>query len=342
MNDAIATDALALHRGLLTLDTHIDIPWPTGPDPFLDGTRRVDLPKMQRGGLAAGCFAAYVPQAARTQEGESAAYERAVGMLHAIRAMGRSENGIVARVAVTVAEIQAAKRDGALAIVPAVENGFAMGQNLARLAEFRALGARYLTLTHNGHNALADSCNPRKDLGDAEAEHGGLSTLGRAAVAELNRLGMLIDVAHVSRDTMLQAAALSRTPVVSTHSCMRALCDHPRNLDDQQLDVLRDVGGVVQVTAVSAFLRADAKPEAVTVADFADHIDYAVKRIGISHVGISSDFDGGGWFAGWQNAGDSANLTVELLRRGYDRQEVAALWGGNFLRVMRIAEEVAD
>jgi membrane dipeptidase len=342
MNDAIATDALDLHRGLLTLDTHIDIPWPTGPDPFLDGTRRVDLPKMQRGGLAAGCFAAYVPQAARTEEGENAAYERAIAMLHAIRAMGRSENGIVARVAVTVAEIQAAKRDGALAIVPAVENGFAMGQDLSRLAEFRSLGARYLTLTHNGHNALADSCNPRKDLGDAGAEHGGLSALGRAAIAELNRLGMLIDVAHVSRDTMLQAAAVSRTPVVSTHSCMRALCDHPRNLDDAQLDVLRDVGGVVQVTAVSAFLRADAKPEAVTVADFADHIDYAVKRIGIGHVGISSDFDGGGWFSGWQNAGDSANLTVELLRRGYDRQEIAALWGGNFLRVMRIAEERAD
>jgi membrane dipeptidase len=342
MNDIISVDALALHRGLLTLDTHIDIPWPTGPDPFQNGTRRVDLPKMQQGGLAAGCFAAYVPQAARTAEGEIAAYERAIAMLHTIRAMGRSENGIVARVAVTAAEIEAAKRDGALAIVPAVENGFAMGTDLSRLAQFRALGARYLTLTHNGHNALADSCNPRKDLGDAETEHGGLSTLGRAAVAELNRLGMLIDVAHVSRDTMLQAAALSRTPVVSTHSCIRALCDHPRNLDDAQLDALRDVGGVVQITAVSAFLRPDAKPDAVTVADFADHIDYAVQRIGIAHVGISSDFDGGGWFSGWQSAADSANLTVELLRRGYDRQEIAALWGGNFLRVLRIAEEVAD
>ena len=153
---------------------------------------------------------------------------------------------------------------------------------------------------------------------------------------------MLIDVAHVSRDTMLQAAALSRTPVLSTHSCIRALCDHPRNLDDEQLDALRDVGGVVQITAVSAFLRADAKPDAVTVADFVDHIDYAVRRIGIEHVGISSDFDGGGWFTGWHNAADSANLTVELLHRGYDRQEIAALWGGNFLRLLRIAEEMAD
>ncbi|MEJ0016881.1 MAG: dipeptidase [Acetobacteraceae bacterium] len=342
MNDAIATDALALHRGLLTIDTHIDIPWPTGPDPFLDGPRRVDLPKMQRGGLGAGCFAAYVPQVARTAASETAAFDRAIGMLQAIRSMGRTERGIVARVAVTADEIAAAKRDGALAVIPAVENGFAMGTDLARLAQFRALGARYLTLTHNGHNALADSCNPRTDLGDGRAEHGGLSALGREAVAELNRLGMLVDVAHVSRDTMLQAAALSRTPVLSTHSCIRALCDHPRNMDDAQLDVLRDVGGVIQITAVAAFLKSDAKPDAVTVADFADHIDYAVRRIGVAHVGISSDFDGGGWFSGWRDAGESANITIELLRRGYDRQEIAALWGGNFLRLLRIAEERAS
>jgi len=342
MNDAIQTDALALHRGLLTIDTHIDIPWPTGPDPFQDGNRRVDLPKMQRGGLAAGCFAAYVPQATRTPESETAAYNRAIAMLQAIRAMGRTENGITARVATTAAEIQAAKQDGALAIIPAVENGFATGQDLSRLAQFRALGARYLTLTHNGHNALADSSNPRKDLGDSETEHGGLSPLGRSAIIELNRLGMLIDVAHVSRDTMLQATALSRTPVLSTHSCIRALCDHPRNLDDAQLDALRDTGGVVQITAVSAFLRPEAKPDAVTVADFVEHIDYAVRRIGVQHVGISSDFDGGGWFTGWHNAADSANLTIELLHRGYDRQEIAALWGGNFLRLLRIAEETAE
>ncbi len=197
-------------------------------------------------------------------------------------------------------------------------------------------------MTHNGHNALADSANPRGDLGDPAAEHGGLSALGRAAIAMLNRLGMLVDVAHVSRAAMFQAAESSRTPVVSTHSCIRALCDHPRNLDDAQLDALRDVGGVVQVTAVSAFLKPNAKPDEVTLADFADHIDHAVRRIGIQHVGISSDFDGGGGFAGWRDAGDSANVTAELVRRGYGPAELALLWGGNFLRILRIAEEVAD
>ncbi|HET7880149.1 MAG TPA: membrane dipeptidase, partial [Acetobacteraceae bacterium] len=163
-----------------------------------------------------------------------------------------------------------------------------------------------------------------------------------AAIAELNRLGMLVDVAHVSRDTMLQAAELSRTPVLSTHSCIRTLCDNPRNMDDAQLDALRDVGGVIQITAVASFLKQDAKPEAVTVADFADHVDYAVRRIGLQHVGISSDFDGGGGFSGWHDASESANITAELHRRGYDRQAIAALWGGNFLRLLRIAEEKAE
>ena len=333
--------ALALHRSLLTVDTHIDIPWPTGPDPFTDSTRRVDLPKMQRGGVSVGFFVAYVPQARRSPETEAAAFERAIAMLHSIRGMGRTQNGIDARVSVTVEDIAATRRDQALSVALAVENGFAVGTDLTRLAQFRALGARYLTLTHNGHNALADSAIPRPDLGDAQQEHGGLSPLGREAVAELNRLGMLVDVAHVSREAMLQATQASRTPVVSTHSCIRALCDHPRNMDDEQLDTLRDIGGVIQITAVPGFLRSGGRADQVTVADFVNHIDYAVQRIGIDHVGIGSDFDGGGGFSGWHDAGESANLTVELVRRGYSETEIAALWGGNFLRVLRIAEEYA-
>ncbi len=336
----IDAGAEALHRSILTLDSHIDIPWPDGPDPFEDSKRRVSFPKMRAGGVAAGCFAAYVPQEKRTPESEQAAYERAVAMLQAIRATGRASDGIEARLVTTAAEIETAWRDGVIGVVPAVENGFATGRDLGRLADFRRLGARYLTLTHNGHNALADSAIPRKDLEDVAAEHGGLSGLGREAVAELNRLGMLVDVAHVSKAAMLQAAALSRTPVVSTHSCIRALCDHPRNLDDEQLDVLGAVGGVVQITAVSAFLKPQAKPSAVTVGDFVDHIDYAVRRVGLAHVGISSDFDGGGFFAGWKDAGESPNLTAELVRRGYGQEAVAALWGGNFLRVLRRAEAV--
>jgi membrane dipeptidase len=341
MNDAMPPDALSIHRTIVTLDTHIDIPWPTGPDPFQEGPRRVDLPKMVRGGLSAACFVAYVPQVARSPASEDAAYLRAVAMLDQINTMERVPSAIPVRIANRADAIVAAKRDGVLAVVPCVENGFAVGADLSRIAEFRARGAIYMTMTHNGHNALADSCNPRRDLGDRETEHGGLSALGRAAVAAMNRVGMLVDVAHTSRDTMVQAAEESRSPIVSTHSCVSALCDHSRNMTDWQLDVIRDVKGVIQITAVSAFLKPNAKPEEVTVADFADHIDYAVKRIGIDHVGISSDFDGGGGFSDWHDASQSPNITVELVRRGYDRGALEKLWGGNFLRVMRVAEGLA-
>ncbi|MDE2517310.1 MAG: dipeptidase [Rhodospirillales bacterium] len=336
-----APDAAALHAATLTLDSHIDIPWPQGPSPFEDGQRRVDLPKMRRGGVSAGCFVAYLPQARRDAASHDAAFARAEAMLEAIRGMAQDRPGIAARITETADAVEQAHADGVLAIIPAVENGFAMGTDIARLRAFRGRGARYLTLTHNGHNALADSAIPRPDLGDAAEEHGGLSALGRAAIGELNRLGMLVDVSHASVAAMRQAVEVSRSPIVASHSSIHALCPHPRNLTDAQLDLLRDSGGLVQITAVSAFLRKSAAPDAVTVGDFIDHLDYAVQRIGIAHVGISSDFDGGGGFAGWHDAGESANLTAELLRRGYGAADIAALWSGNFLRLLRQAEALA-
>ncbi len=336
---AAAADAMALHRSLLTIDTHIDIPFPDGPS-FFDETRRnVDLPKMKRGHMAAGCFAAFVAQGARTAEANAGAFARATAMLRTIREMGATNQG--ARVCSTADEIEQAHRDGVTAVVPCVENGHALGGRVENLAALKELGAIYLTLTHFGHNALGDSSNPRAELRDVPEEHGGLSEYGRAVVGELNRLGMLVDIAHTSKKTMMQAARLSRTPVLSTHSCIKALCDNPRNLDDEQLDLLAEVGGVVQVTAVPGFLKKGGKIETVTVADFCDHIDYAVRRIGLDHVGISSDFDGGGGFTGWRDASESPNLTAELLRRGYGASQIAALWGGNFLRVLRLAEQRA-
>ena len=337
-----AADAMDLHARLLTLDSHIDIPWPDPPDPFTATARRVDIGKMTRGGLRAGCFAAYVPQGPRTPEGWAAAWDRATAMLAAINAMAGERDGLRASLATDAAGIRRAVAAPGVAIIPAVENGHALGEDPARLRALHAMGARYLTLTHNGHNALADSSNPRADLGDAATLHGGLSALGREAIAELNRLGMLVDVSHASKAAMLQAAALSRTPVVATHSCIHALCPVPRNLDDEQLDVLRQTGGLVQITAVASFLRLHGKADQVGVGDYMDHLDHAVRRCGVEHVGISSDFDGGGTLSGWRDAADSANLTVELRRRGYDASEIAALWGGNFLRLMERAEAAAS
>jgi membrane dipeptidase len=335
-------DQAALHRDILTLDSHIDIPWPTSPDPFRPTDRHVDLPKMKQGGLDAGCFVAFVPQGPRTPAGCAEASDRALAMLDTIRAMGTTRFGITAQICATAADVEMAKRQGALAIIPAVENGHAIGTDLNLLAKLRRLGVIYITVTHNGHNLLADSANPRRDLGDSETLHGGLSPLGREAIAEMNRVGILVDISHLSRQSMLQSVQLSRAPVVATHSCAAALCPHPRNLDDMQLDALRDTEGLVQITAMPPFLRVKGRSDNVTVSDFVDHIDYVVRRIGLAHCGISSDFDGGGAISGWQNAGQSANITAELVHRGYGHAEIAALWGGNFLRVMRAAEAVAE
>ena len=331
-----------LHRSILTLDSHIDIPWPGGPeDDFLADTtrRRVDLQKMRRGALRAGCFAAYIPQGKRDAAGFEAARGRVLAMLDAIGAMGGTQASV--RVCASAEAIEAAHRDDAVAIVPAVENGHAIGEDLGLLATLRDKDACYVTLTHNGHNALADSSIPRRDFGDSETLHGGLSPLGREAVAEMNRVGLLVDVSHLSRQAMLQAAMRSRTPVVATHSCVRALCDHPRNLDDTQLDALRDTEGLIQITAMPSFLKPKAGPTQASVADFVDHLDYVVQRIGAAHVGISSDFDGGGAISGWNDASESAAVTAELARRGYGHAEIEAFWSGNFLRLMRRAEQAA-
>ncbi len=342
MTDTDDASAAALHARTLTLDTHVDIRWPDPPDPATETDRRVDFPKMARGGLRAAVFIAYTPQGRRDPEGHAAAAARAEAMLRHIRA--RAADGTARRFCATPQEVEAAAATaGAQAVLAAVENGNALGRDLSRLALWRSLGAIYLTLTHDGHNDLADAARPKPELGDAAEEHGGLSAFGREAIAQMNRVGLLVDVSHASKAAMLQAAALSRTPVVATHACCAALCAHPRNLDDAQLDALRAAGGLVQITAVPAFLRApgeDGKSRA-SVADLVDHVDHAVRRIGIDHVGLSSDFDGGGGVTGWEDASQSAGLTAELLRRGYGEREVGLLWSGNFLRLLRLAQRAA-
>jgi membrane dipeptidase len=331
----------AIHAATLTLDTHVDIRWPDPPDATTETDRCVDFPKMQRGGLKAVVFIAYTPQGPRDAAGHQTAADRAEAMLRHIRTRA---DGVTRRFCASADDLEAAHQAGALAVLSAVENGNAMGRDLARLKLWRDLGAIYLTLTHDGHNDLADAARPKPALGDGTAEHGGLSDLGRQAIAEMNRIGLIIDVSHAAKSSMMQAAELSRAPIVATHSCCRALCDHPRNLDDEQLDMLRAKGGLVQITALDAFLRppgADGKSPA-TVADMVDHVDYAVRRIGLDHVGLSSDFDGGGGIPGWANAGETMNLTAELYRRGYGAREIDLLWSGNFRRLMRRVQGMAE
>ncbi len=375
-----------IHERVLTIDTHDDIPlnFATAEvDPGLIGARQVDLPKMEAGGLDAGFFVVYVGQTERTPENYARAQVDAMTKFDAIRRMTDELYPDRIGLAYRADDFVEIAAEGRLVAAIGIENGYVIGQDLALISTYFDLGARYFGLVHNGHNDIADSASPRPELGDAPSEHGGLSSFGVEVVAELNRLGMMIDVSHASRAAMLEATRLSRAPVIASHSSVRALADHPRNLDDEQLRALADNGGVMQTVALGAFVSeaeaarsaavdalreefglapwggADALPAdrrvrfdarmadidrtwpRADVATFVDHVDYAVQLIGIDHVGISSDFDGGGGVVGWNDASETFNVTLELVRRGYGEEEIALLWGGNLLRVLREVERVA-
>lgn len=332
---------MSIHDETLVLDTHIDIRWPETPDWTGETKQLVDLPKMRAGGMNAAIFIAYVGQGRRDAAGHAAAGARVEAMLRHIAARALVPG---TRFCATPDALEACFAAGDTAVLSAVENGYAMGQELDRIGLWRSLGAVYLTLTHDGHNDLSDSARPKSALGDGPVEHGGLSALGQRAVAEMNARGLMVDVSHVAKSGMLRAAALSRSPVVATHTACTALCPHPRGLDDEQLDALRACGGVAQITAMPAFLKtAPANtPASANVADMVDHIDHAVRRIGLDHVGISSDFDGGGAVMGWASAAETRAVTEELAKRGYGAREIGLLWSGNFLRVWRQVLRLAD
>ena len=385
---ALVARARAIHEQVLTIDTHDDIPLDFATeavDPGARGERQLDLPKMEEGGLDAAFFVVYVGQTARTPENEAQAKTDAMTKFEAIHRMAGAMYPDRIAIAYTADDFERIAASGRSIAAIGLENGWSIGRDLSLIETYYDLGARYFGLVHNGHNDIADSANPRPDLGDAPAEHGGLSAFGAEVVAEANRLGMMLDVSHASRAAMLDTVRLSRAPIIASHSSVRALADNPRNLDDEQLLALRNNGGVMQTVALGAFvsntaaarddairtLRADVglprfgpfDPDdldtapraeydrrmagidrrwpAADVGTFVDHIDYAVELIGLDHVGISSDFDGGGGVEGWNHAGETFNVTLELVRRGYTEAEIAQLWGGNLLRVLREVERVA-
>jgi len=377
---------MELHREVLTLDSHVDIP-DNFATPMVDAAhsprQQVDLDKMDQGGLDAAFFIVYVGQGPRNDWGYDHARKAALNKFDAIHRMVAQYPDRIG-LARTAAEVRRIAASGRKVALIGIENGFVIGRDLGFVQRYYDLGARYMTLTHNGHNDIGDSAQPAEKFGDAPEEYGGLSAFGRKVVEEMNRLGMLVDVSHVSKKTMLQATRHSRVPVIASHSGVRALVDHPRNMDDEQLLALKENGGVIQITAVDAFLkhRPQAYHQAVdrirrelgfteflmerwapqalyetyqrrlaqevaptwppaTVGDLVDHIDHVVKLIGIDHVGIASDFDGGGGIEGWRTAAETATVTAELVRRGYSAEDIAKIWGGNLLRVLKAAEDYA-
>jgi membrane dipeptidase len=379
----IETRARAIHESVITIDTHDDISsnFATAEsDPGEREGRQVTLPKMREGGLDVAFFIVYVGQTERTTENYAEAKAEAIRKFEAIHRLTDEMYPDEIGFAWTPDDVERLHAEGKLVATIGIENGYSIGTDLALMEEYHARGARYFGLTHIGHNDLADSSIPREKLGDAAEEHGGVSELGEQAIAEANRLGMMVDVSHSSKNTTLDAARLSRAPIIASHSAVRALADSPRNLTDEELVAIRDNGGVVQIVAFDGYVMipspekeaaiqelrdnlefeswAAATPEqrdsyresrakindrfpGAAVSDFVDHVDYAVELIGIDHVGISSDFDGGGGLTGWKDASETFNVTLELVRRGYSEEEIRKMWGGNLLRVWRDVEAVA-
>jgi len=340
-DDELLARARAIHERVLTLDTHVDIPLNFATSEFIPATAaaQVNLQNMREGGLDAAFFIVYTGQTPRNDTGYAGAKADAAAKFAAIHRMVDLQHEGQIALATTADEVRSLHAQGRLVALIGMENGYVIGKDLSLLQSYREQGARYLTLVHNGHNDIGDSAQPQARLADVPEEHGGLSDFGAQVVQELNRLGIIVDISHVSRQTMLDAALLSTAPVIASHSGVKAVFDHPRNLDDEQLQVLRENGGVVQLVAFDVYLK---QGGGATVSDFVDHIDYAVKLIGIDHVGISSDFGGGGGIQGWSNAGETLNVTLELVRRGYSEEDIGKIWSGNTLRILEAAEKAAS
>ena len=445
---ALIARAKAIHERVITLDTHDDIS-PNNFTPDCNYTMRlttqVNLPKMKEGGLDVSFMIAYVGQGELTPEGYADAYRQVTAKFDAVHRLTEQIAPNEIGLALTPADVVRIAKSGKKVAVIGIENGYPIGEDLERVKEFWTRGGRYMSLAHNGHSQLADS-----NTGEANDQwlHKGLSDLGKKVIAEMNRWGIMVDISHPSKQANLQAIALSKAPVIASHSAARALANHSRNLDDEQLEAVKKNGGVVQTVAFASYVKVEdpaittARQQAIaavnqqfgvaaapaagggrgggggggrgagrgegtptpcpvedpnnpnagrggrgggggggggrgggvnadalaalsperraeydkrlaavqaqyppmaraTVKDFVNHIDYLVKKIGIDHVGISSDFDGGGGIDGWNSAAESFNVTVELVRRGYTEEQIGKIWSGNLLRVWAEVEKVA-
>lgn len=324
-------EAKELHRTVLTLDSHCDTPM-FFHEHINFGQRDprilVDLCKMTEGRLDATIMVAYLEQRERTAEALSAATAKADCILTQIEEMVAAHAAVVG-IAHTPADLYRLKREGKKAIMLGIENGYAIGRDLSRLRHFRDRGIVYMTLCHNGDNDICDSAK-------GQGEHGGLSAFGRDVVREMNRLGILVDLSHAAERSFYDALELSRTPIVCSHSSARSLCDVPRNLTDAQMKALAQRAGVAQVTLYKGFLRRDGE---ATILDAVAHLNHMVSVMGVEHVGIGTDFDGDGGIPGCASASEVINFTRRLLAERYSKEDIARIWGGNFLRVMQMVQE---
>ena len=392
-----------IHKHVITLDTHCDINVANFSD-SINYTQRlenqVNLPKMKEGGLDVVWFIVYTGQDTLSVEGYANAYDNAISKFDAIHRLTDSIAPNQIELAVTSDDVRRIQTAGKKVAMIGIENGYPVGLDIANVKKFYDMGGRYMSLAHNGHSQLSDS---NTGEGDGIWLHNGLSDFGKEVIKEMNKWGMMIDISHPSKEAIKQMFELSEAPIIASHSSARALCDHSRNLDDEQLQWMKENGGVIQTVAFRTYLsteKSNARNEAanklrhqvakelgvnwygrrefrnldkaiqdsiratgnlekitelvtakvetmtdfpadVNVQDYVDHIDYLVEKMGINHVGISSDFDGGGGIEGWDDASETLNVTIELVRRGYTETQIEQLWSGNLLRVLDEVQEVA-
>jgi membrane dipeptidase len=377
--------AQALNEKILNLDAHTDVLLESTPERYWGPghSSRTDVEKLTRGGVDVIALAISVGPGPRTPEGVAEARKEADTKLETIRKFVADNSGRV-EIARSAADVGRINRAGKIAVIESFLNARSLGKDVTQIDVFYQAGVRVFGLTHAGNNDFADSSRPQKGEGQ---EHRGLSPLGKQAIARLNSLGIIVDVSQLTPDGVSHVLAITKAPVIASHSNARALIDNPRNLSDRELDAIKTNGGLVAATPFNAYLAKlpadfDAKVRALrqqhglkaehpafaytdgadslprdkeeaflracqasypkaTLTDYVDHIDYLVKRIGIDHVGIGTDFNHGSGVEGFRDESEAANVTRELLKRGYTEEQIAKIWGGNFLRVFREVEVVA-
>ena len=382
-NETLKQKAIRIQKEIVAIDTHCDTPMQFTKKAFDIGEEhtppdsRVDLPRMQKGGLDAIFFAVFTSQGKRDEEGDKKVYSLANRILDSIY-VEVDRNSDISGLAFTSDDVVKLKNEGRRAIYIGMENGYPIGKDLSRVEYFYNRGVRYITLCHTKNNDICDSSTDSKG-----AEHDGLSDFGREVVHKMNELGMIIDVSHISDKSFYDVIELSKAPVIASHSSVRSVCNHPRNMTDEMIKMLAAHNGVIQICLLGNYIKeADTtsmnfvkkrelkkkyngykyKNEAErdsawaewrrinkeypqvlpTISDAVDHIDHVVKLVGADYVGIGSDFDGGGGLADCKDVADYPAITEELLRRGYSREDIEKIWGGNFLRVFKEIEKVSD
>ncbi|MFO8067319.1 MAG: dipeptidase [Bacteroidales bacterium] len=378
---SLTEQADEIHESILTLDSHVDTPLMYSREGFdmakHNEIGKLDFPRMNQGGLDAVFFAVFLGQGSGTPEAYETAKRRAFNVFNQTLE-SLKKNSDIAGLATTSDDAYRLKKEGKKAVYIGVENGYPIGYDLEILHEFYSLGARYLGIVHSANNHLADSSS------DPEGEeHGGLSEFGKEIIPELNRMGMMVDVSHISDKAFYDVVKISKAPIIASHSNARSICNHNRNLDDNMLKALADNGGVIQLCLLSAYVKETERnpqrdsaiavlrktynnyrdlsdeeldtvrrkwseinkkypAELATVSDLVDHVDYVAELIGIDHIGIGSDFDGGGGLEDCKDVSEMKNITVELLRRGYSKKDIEKIWGGNFMRVFKEVEKYAE